>query len=191
MLLAPADSVTFQKKQSSTATEIATTVRTLSRKFYPKNSWAKNLKSSGRQQPNQKSSYRKKTLVQETTSFLLFAIPRNDVDTVWNIGKMKYNLRKTVVNDSVRLQVQCQDNASSRDIIDDSDAISDAPTGLTQNFQNPIVKEQFRTTPGTILFIPDTVNKLYKVQVLENSGHEIKIRYSGWGSEHNSSFNGK
>ena len=104
---------------------------------------------------------------------------------------MNYNLRKTVVNDSVRLQIQSQDNASSRDIIDDSDPISDANTGLTQNFQDLSVKEQFHTTPGTILFIPDTANKLYKVQVLENSGHETKIRYSGWDSEHDTWFNEK
>ena len=82
------------------------------------------------------------------------------------MGKKNYNLRKPVVNDSVRLQIQTQDNASSRDIIDDSDHISDANTGLTQNFQDLSVKEQFHTT----LFIPDTVNKLYKVPVLENSG---------------------
>ena len=107
------------------------------------------------------------------------------------MGKMNYNLRKTVVNNTVRLPIQSQDNASSRDIIDDSDPISDANTALTQNFQDLSVKEQFHTTPGNILFIPDTVNKLYKVQVLENSGHETKIRYSGWGSEHDSWFNAK
>ena len=99
------------------------------------------------------------------------------------MGKMNHNLRKTVVNDSVRLQFQSEDNASSRDIIDDSDTISDANTGLTQNFPDLSVKEQFHTTPGTTLFIPDTVNKVYKMQVLENSGHETKIRYSGWDSE--------
>ena len=49
--------------------------------------------------------------------------------------KMNYNLRKTVVNDSVRLQFQPQDNASSRDIIDASDPIIDANTGLTQTFK--------------------------------------------------------
>ena len=91
------------------------------------------------------------------------------------MGKKNYNLRKAVVNDSVRLQIQSQDNASSRDIIDDSDPISDANTGLTQKFQDLSVKEQFHTTTGTILFIPETVNKLYKVQVLENSGHETKL----------------
>ena len=106
------------------------------------------------------------------------------------MGKMNYNLRKTNVNDSVRLRIQSQDNASSRDIIDDSDPISDANTGLTQNFQDLSVKEQFHTTI-IILLIPDTVNKLYKVQVLENSVHETKIRYSGWGSEHDSWFNAK
>ena len=95
------------------------------------------------------------------------------------------------MNDSVRLQIQSQDNASSRDIIDDSDPISDANTGLTQNFQDLSVKVQFHTTPGTILFIPDTVNEFYKVQVLENSGHETKIRYSGWSSENDSWFNAK
>ena len=58
------------------------------------------------------------------------------------MGKMNYNLRKTVVNDSVRLQIQSQDNASSRDIIVDSDPISDANTGLTKNFQDLSVKEQ-------------------------------------------------
>ena len=67
---------------------------------------------------------------------------------------MNYNLREIVVNDSVRIQIQSRDNASSRDIIDDSDPISDANAGLTQNFQDLSVKEQFHTTPGTILFIP-------------------------------------
>ena len=114
-----------------------------------------------------------------------------DINTVSNMGKMNYNLRKNVVNDSVRLPIQSQDNASSRDVIDDPDPISDANTGLTQNFQDLSVKEQFHTTTGTILFIPDTVNKLYKVQVLENSGHETKIRYSVWGSEHDLWFNAK
>ena len=123
--------------------------------------------------------------------FFTICNPPFDINTVSNMGKMNYNLRKTVVNDSVRLQIQSQDNASSRDIIDDSDPISDANTGLTQNFQDLSVKQQFHTTPGTILFIPDTVNKLYKVQVLENSGHETKIRYSGWGSEHDTWFNAK
>ena len=47
------------------------------------------------------------------------------------MGKMNYNLRKTVVNDSVRPQIQSQDNDSSRDIIVDSEPISDANTGLT------------------------------------------------------------
>ena len=105
--------------------------------------------------------------------------------------KMDYNLRKTVVSDSVRLQIKSQDNSSPRDIIDDSDPISDANTGLTQNFQDLSVKEQFHTTPGTILFTPNTVNKLKKVQVLENSGHETNIGYSGWSSEHDSWFNAK
>ena len=63
----------------------------------------------------------------------------------------------TVVNDSVHLQIQSQDNASSRDIIDDSDPISDAHTGMTQNFQDLREKEQLHTTPRTILFIPDIV----------------------------------
>ena len=52
------------------------------------------------------------------------------------MGKMNYNLRKTVLHDSVRLQLQFQDKASSRDIIDDFDPISVAHTGLTQNFQD-------------------------------------------------------
>ena len=107
------------------------------------------------------------------------------------MGKMNYNLKKTVVNDSVRLQFQSQDNASSRDIMYDSDPIIDTNTGLTQNFQDLSVKEQFQRTPGTILFNPYVVNKLYKVQVLENSGLETKVRYSGWVSEHDSWFNAK
>ena len=104
---------------------------------------------------------------------------------------MNYNSRKIFVNDSVRLQFQSQDNASSRDIIYDSYPISDAHSGVTQNFQDLCVKEQLHTTPGTKLFIPDTVNELYKVKVFENSGPETKIRCSGWGSEHDSWFNAK
>ena len=60
------------------------------------------------------------------------------------MGKMNHHLRKTVVNDSVRLHLQSQDNASSRDIINDSDPNSDAPTGLMKNFQDMSVK---RTIP--------------------------------------------
>ena len=74
--------------------------------------------------------------------------------------KLNYNLRKTVVKGSVGLQFQSQDNASSRDIIDDSEPISDAHNGLTPNFQDLSVNDQFHTTPGIILFIPDTFNKL-------------------------------
>ena len=103
---------------------------------------------------------------------------------------MNYNLRKIVVNESVCLQFQSQDNASSRDN-GDSDTISDAHTGLTQNFYDLSVKEQFHTKTGTILFIPGTVKKLYKVQVLENLGHENKIRYSGWGAGNDSGFKAK
>ena len=133
----------------------------------------------------------KKRTFDSGTHFCTICNHPYDINTVSNMGKMIYNPRKTVVSDSVCLQIQSQGKASSRDMIVYSDPNSDANSGLTQNFQDLSVKEEFHTTPGTILFIPDTVKKLYKVQVLEKSGHETKIRCSGWGSEHDSWFNAK
>ena len=57
--------------------------------------------------------------------------------------------------------------------------------------QNVCVKEFFHVAAGTILFLSDTTDKLYRVQVLENCDEYTKIKYFGWGSEHNVWFNSK
>ena len=39
-------------------------------------------------------------------------------------------------------------------------------TGLTQELPNVSVKEFFQVASGTVLFLPDTTDKLYRVQAL-------------------------
>ena len=64
-------------------------------------------------------------------------------------------------------------------------------TGLTQELQKVSVKEIFYVAPGLVLFLPDTADKLYRVQVLENRNQYTKIRYLGWASERDAWFNSK
>ena len=178
MLLGASRFTDISKKQSSSTTVNATTGGHFWEHFFLKIPRPDIKKSSGRQQHYQKSSYQKRNLRFGKKNRFYDLRTRDDINTVLNIRKMNYNFRKNVVNDSVLVQFQSQDNAKSRDIIDDSEHISDALNGLTQNFQDLSVKEQFHPTTVTILFIPDTVNELYKVQVLENLGNETKIRCS-------------
>ena len=52
-------------------------------------------------------------------------------------------------------------------------------------------ENKFHISPGSILFIPDTADKLYKIQVLEHLLEETKVRYIGWGPDYNLWINSK
>ena len=48
-------------------------------------------------------------------------------------------------------------------------------TSLTPELQNASVKQFFYVAPGTVLFLPDTADKLYRVQVIEMCDQYTKI----------------
>ena len=101
---------------------------------------------------------------------------------------MKYNLRNAIFDKSGAKQLENVGTQSKPQNLATSKNIH---TGLTQELQNVYAKEFFHVAPGTILFLPDTADKLYRVQVIENCEHYTKIRYFGWGSEHDAWFNSK
>ena len=83
---------------------------------------------------------------------------------------MKYNLRNAIFDESGAKQLE---NAGTQSEPQNPETSKDMHTGLTQELKNVCVKEFFHVAPGTILFLPDTAEKLYRVQVLEV--HQNKI----------------
>ena len=101
---------------------------------------------------------------------------------------MKYNLINAIFDESGAKQLE---NVGTQSEPQNPETSEDMHTGLTQELQNVCVKEFFHVAAGTILFLPDTADKLYRVQVLENCDQYTKVRYFGWGSEHDAWFNSK
>ena len=63
--------------------------------------------------------------------------------------------------------------------------------GLTQQMSTLIIENKFNLSLGSILFIPRTADKLYKIQVLERFLEETKEGYIGWGLDYDSWINSK
>ena len=82
-------------------------------------------------------------------------------------------------------------NVGTQSELQNPETSKDMHTGLNQELQNVCIKEFFHVAPGTIIFLSDTADKLYRVQVLENCDQYTKIRFFGWGSEHDAWFNTK
>ena len=101
---------------------------------------------------------------------------------------MKYNLKNAIFDESSAKKLQ---NVGKQSELQNPETNEDMHTGLTQELQNVCVEELFYVAPGTILFLPDTADELYRVQVLENCDQYTKIIYFGWGSEHDAWFNSK
>ena len=94
--------------------------------------------------------------------------------------------KKTVFYESGATQLE---NVGTQSEPQNPKSSKDTHTGLTQEFQNVSVKEFFHVAPGRVLFLPDTADKLYRVEVLENCDHFFKTRYLGWGPENNACSN--
>ena len=107
---------------------------------------------------------------------------------IFSLKKMKYNLRNTVFNDSGATQLE---NVGTQSEPRNSESSKDMHTGLTQELRKISVKEFFHVAPGTVFCLPDTTEKLYRVQVIENCVQYTKLRYLGWGSERDAWFNSK
>ena len=56
---------------------------------------------------------------------------------------------------------------------------------------NLTIENKFHISSGSILFIPDTAEKLYKIQVLDHLLEETKVRYIGWSPDYDSWINSK
>ena len=92
---------------------------------------------------------------------------------------MKYNLRNTVFNRRGATQLE---NVGTQSEQQNPESSKDTHTGLTEELQNLSVKEPLHKAPGTVLFLSDTADKLYRFQIQENCDQYKKIRYLGWGS---------
>ena len=101
---------------------------------------------------------------------------------------MKDNLRNAIFDESGAKQLE---NVGTQSEPQNPETSKDMQTGLTQELQNVCLNEFFHVPQGTILFLPDTADKLYRVQVLENCDKYTKIKYFGWGSEHGPWFKSK
>ena len=96
---------------------------------------------------------------------------------------MKYNLR---AKEALTIE-----NSPKTDIRSENEVNPISSSGLTQPMSNLTIENKFHISPGSILFIPDTPDKLYKIQVLEHLLEETKVRYIGWGPDYESWFNSK
>ena len=90
------------------------------------------------------------------------------------LKKMKYNLRNRVFDRRGATQLE---NVGTQSEKQNPESSKDTHTGVTEELQNLSVK-----APGTVLFLSDTADKLYRVQIQENCDQYKKIRYLGWGS---------
>ena len=91
---------------------------------------------------------------------------------------MKYNLRAK--------EVLTIENSPKTDICSESEVNPNPSSGLTQQMSNLTIENKFHISPGSILFIPDTADNLYKIQVIEHLLEETKVRYIGWGPDYDS-----
>ena len=89
---------------------------------------------------------------------------------------MKYNLR---TKEPLTIE-----NSPQTDICSETEINPNPSTGLTQQVFNLTVENKFHISPGSILFIPETAEKFYKIQVLEHLLGETKFRYIGWGNDY-------
>ena len=94
---------------------------------------------------------------------------------------MKYNLRNTLFDENGATQLE---NRGTQSEPQNHLSSKDMHTGLTQYLPNERVKEFFHVAPGAVLSLPDTTEKLYRVEAPENCRRYTKIRYLCWGSEH-------
>ena len=83
------------------------------------------------------------------------------------------------------------ENSPKTDIRSENEVNPIPSSGLTQTMSNLTIEYKFHISPGSILFIPDTADKLYKIQVLEHLLEETKVRYIGWGPDYDSWINSK
>ena len=94
---------------------------------------------------------------------------------------MKYNLR---TKEALTIE-----NSPQTDICSEIEVNPNPSSGLTQQMSNLTIENKFHISPGSILFIPDTADKVYKIQVLEHLLEEPKVRYIGWGPDYDSLIN--
>ena len=88
---------------------------------------------------------------------------------------MKYNFR---TKEALTIE-----NPPRKDICFETEVNPNPSSGLTQQMSNLTIENKFHISPGFILFIPDTADKLYKIQVLERLLDKTKVRYIGWGPD--------
>ena len=86
---------------------------------------------------------------------------------------MKYNLR---AKEALTIE-----NSPKTDFCSENEVNPNTSSVLTQEMSNLTKENKFHISLGSILFIPDTTNKLYKIQVLKYLLEEMKVRYIGWG----------
>ena len=84
---------------------------------------------------------------------------------------MKYNL---IAKEALTIE-----NLPKTDICSENEVNTYPSSGLTQQMSNLTIEKRFHISPGSFLFIPDTADKFYKIQVLENLLEETKVRYIG------------
>ena len=96
---------------------------------------------------------------------------------------MKYNLR---AKEALTIE-----NSSKTDICSEREVNTNPSSGLTHQMSNFTIENKFHISLGSILFIPDTADKLYKIQLLEHLLEETKVRYIGWGPDYDSWINSK
>ena len=83
------------------------------------------------------------------------------------------------------------ENSPRTDICSETEVNPDPSSGLTQQMSNHTIENKFHISPGSILFIPDTADKLYNIQVLEHLSEETKVGCIGWGPDYDSWINSK
>ena len=60
------------------------------------------------------------------------------------------------------------ENSSQTDICSETESNPNPSSGLTQQMSRLRKENKFHISPGSIFFIPDTADKLYKIQVLDH-----------------------
>ena len=98
-------------------------------------------------------------------------------------SKTKYNLR---TKEALTIE-----NPPQTDICSEIEVNLNPSSGLTQQMSTLTLENKFHISPGSILFIPDTTDKLFKIQEFEHLLEETKVRYIGWGPDYDSWINAK
>ena len=96
---------------------------------------------------------------------------------------MKYNLR---TKEALTIE-----NSPQTVICSGIEVNPNPSSGLTQQMSNLTIENRFHISTGSILFIPDTADKLHKIPVLEHILEEMKVGYIGWGPDYDSWINSK